>query len=129
MTEKLTPEEIKKALECCVGVSPNCDDCPANKYNAGECFDLVKLQASATIDCQQAEIYRLTINMNAFGLGMKQEKERADQIKSEAIKEFAERLKNEKHICLPPDGYPIDENDWVIYEADIDNLVKETMGK
>ena len=32
---------------------------------------------------QQAEIEKLTINMNAFGLGMKREKERADTIKAE----------------------------------------------
>ena len=42
---------------------------------------------------QQAEIEKLTINMNAFGLGMKREKERADTIKAETIKEFADKLK------------------------------------
>jgi hypothetical protein len=44
----------------------------------------------ALVEKQQAEIERLTINMNAFGLGMKQEKERADTIRAEAIKEFAD---------------------------------------
>lgn len=43
----------------------------------------------------------------------------------DAVKEFTKRLKAEKHICLPPTGYDIDENDWVIYEDDIDQVVEE----
>jgi hypothetical protein len=56
---KLTPEEIKKALEYCAGESPNCSDCPANRYEAGKCFDIVKIQAVAVMNSQQAEIERL----------------------------------------------------------------------
>lgn len=76
------------------------------------------------IDSQQAEIEKLTINMNAFGLGMKREKERADQIKAEAIKEFAERLKNFGYKICKPNG------DWVtvVKEINIDNLLKEMEG-
>ena len=51
------------------------------------------------INRQQEEIEKLTINMNAFGLGMKREKENADIAKAESVKEFAEMLK--KHIfCM-----------------------------
>ena len=68
------------------------------------------------INEQIEEIERLTINMNAFGLGMKREKERADTIRAEAIKEFAERLKGLKEMPL-------------ITNNDIDNLVKEMVGE
>lgn len=47
----------------------------------------------------------------------------------DAVKEFAKRLKDEKHICLPPTGYNIDENDWVIYEDDINQVVEEMVGE
>jgi hypothetical protein len=52
------------------------------------------------INRQQAELERLTVNMNAFGLGMKREKERADNAKSEATKEFAESIKAEIREAL-----------------------------
>lgn len=71
---------------------------------------------------QQAEIERLTINMNAFGLGMKRESERADTIRAEAIKEFAKELKESNHGTL---SYC---TGWVDFD-DIDNLVKEMVGE
>lgn len=55
----------------------------------------------------KAEIERLTVNMNAFGLGMKREKERADTARAEAIKEFWDRLQKDfpnlfagQHPCV-----------------------------
>ena len=91
MTEKkFTDEEIKKALECCRTLDAEaCKECPAES----DCLhiDLNEL-ALDLINRQQAEIERLTVNMNAFGLGMKREAERADTARAEAIKEFAERL-------------------------------------
>ena len=57
--------------------------------------------------------------MNAFDLGMKREKERADTIKAEAIKEFANRLKI-AYIDTPMNYYDI--------EKTITNLVKEMVG-
>lgn len=56
------------------------------------CINLYCTNAAYLIECQKSEIERLTINMNAFGLGMKREKERADTARAEAIREFAERL-------------------------------------
>ena len=77
------------------------------------------------VEFLEAEIERLTINMNAFGLGMKQEKERADTIRAEAIKEFADRLKEK----LVEESY----DDWqffkVVGESEIDDLVKEMAGE
>ena len=70
---------------------------------------------------QKAEIERLTINMNAFGLGMKREKERADTAKSEAIKEFAERLKKAKQ-------YSLERHENIVPVAVVDWIVKEMVG-
>jgi hypothetical protein len=78
------------------------------------------------INRQQAEIERLTINMNAFGLGMKQEKERADTIRAEAIKEFAEkleRIKRPRSLMFESDYM------FTVTMMEIDNLVKEMVGE
>ena len=142
MTEKLTPEEIKKALECCTPTNESCLNCPLINISVPECagilyketLDLINRQ-QAEIETmlkdlqfrtnqvieQEAEIERLTINMNAFGLGMKQEKERADTIRSEAIKEFAERLK--EHLKGNGGLYCV-----TTMNAKIDILVKEMAG-
>ena len=79
--------ETKKALECCVNAG-NCVDCPLNRSDIGAmCIKQNMINALELINRQKAEIERLTINMNAFGLGMKREKERADTARAEAIKE------------------------------------------
>ena len=111
----MTDNEIIKALELCVAGRCNnkCpyagdDDC--QEHNGNDILDL--------IDRQKAEIERLTINMNAFGLGMKREKERADTAKAEAIKEFAERVKLDFY-------YEFDEIIPSIMADKIDNLAKE----
>ena len=77
-------------------------------------------------DNAQAELERLTINMNAFGLGMKREKERADTIRAEAIKEFAEKLKEDLGIWSFDFTYYADRAEARGY---IDNLVKEIVGE
>ena len=85
----MTDKEIIKALECCM--NGRCDDeCPFRETRE-HCHNLDSLILDL-INRYEAEIERLTVNMNAFGLGMKREKERADNAKAEAIKEFAERL-------------------------------------
>lgn len=48
---------------------------------------------------------------------------KATEIKTEAIKEFAERLKNEKTTAISCDLF-----EEVIRKSDIDNLVKEMVG-
>ena len=77
-------------------------------------------EAIALINRQKAEIERLTINMNAFCLGMKREAEKASNARAEAITEFAARLKKryEFHIIC----------DWRTLNGEIDDLVKEMLG-
>lgn len=72
------------------------------------------------VEKQQAEIERLTINMNAFGLGMKREKERADTIRAETIKEFAGKIADV--FCSH------DKGDTYVREI-VYNLVKEMVGE
>ena len=126
---KLTDKEIIKALECCAD-NQHCWLCVL-RDREDDCYELEK-SALDLIKRQQAEIERLTINMNAFGLGMKQEKERADTIRAEAIKEFAERLKEKAHTQPIFDTYC--GNKYMgdvskVYVADINNLVKEMVGE
>lgn len=89
-----------------------------------------------TINRQKAEIEKLTINMNAFGLGMKREKERADSARADAVKEFAEKLKDRMfnyYECVGESarGRPYKGDTLMDYEVvdmiedSIDNLVKE----
>lgn len=128
MAEKLTPEEIKKALECCVS-GKNCEECSLN-CKAPTSKDILDL-----INRQQAEIERLEkeneryaeLEQGCYVTGYK-------NIKSEAIKEFAERLKDtlatevtvEYEIA---DGFFKDFFDITETFIEIDNLVKEMVGE
>lgn len=118
---KLTPEEIKKALECCEGESPDCTNCPANKYEAGKCFDLVKIQAVAVMNSQQETIEILRKCIEQHHIIRKDGKSPLSlltaEIKAEATKEFAERLKE-----------ITDKEGWTD-SCEIDNLVKEMVGE
>lgn len=108
----MTDNEIIKALECCISNKCTCSECSyeytkhikneefevmsnGKSYDEWSCDEWLKCDLLDLINRQKAEIERLTINMNAFGLGMKREKERADNARAEAVKEFAERLKEE----------------------------------
>ena len=135
MTDKLTDKEIVKALECCI--NNLCPNCPLGHHITGtyneHCGDDLMKYALDLINHLQAENKRLkapTTDWLVRGISPEQlEQEKIQVWKAAAYKEFAERLKKEKHICLPPFGYPIDENDWVIYEYDIDDLLKELVGE
>ena len=114
----MTDNEIIKALECCYVKGKTCDNCPTNDF---ECLRLEEMVLEL-INRQKAEIERLTINMNAFGLGMKREAERADTARVEAINELVERIK-EKTFYI---------GSWqelaCVDVADIENIVNEMVG-
>lgn len=57
--EKLSYEELIKSLECCTAPTQECGQCPANKYEPGECFDSVKIQAAEMLKDFKVEIERL----------------------------------------------------------------------
>ena len=107
----MTDNEIKKALECCSEHDYLCPKgCPLDSEERdADCKALTK-HALDLINRQQAEIERL--KKRSILNGLKVVNKERKQIKSEAIKEFAERLKeNFQHIPL------------VVFR--IDNLVKE----
>lgn len=123
----MTDREIIQALECCKNdfSNSNCLDCPYNKEKSAKCITFMIEDALALILRQQAEIERLTINMNAFGLGMKQEKERADTIRAEAIKEFMDRLTNKADLIRVNSL----DSKWAISQDDLDRIYEEMVGE
>jgi hypothetical protein len=132
--------EIVKALECCMGmIEGECEECPM--CNKEYCKDALmgysrnlinRLQADqeALINGQeslqkyiadlQAEIERLQGVIDSFtDIG-----KLYSEIKSEARKEFAERLKEDF------DTYPDEEELMALYMINlIDNLLAEMNGK
>lgn len=114
MNKNLTDNEIKKALECCVKSlsSDSCNECPLNTTK--ECDkDLLAIEKYALdlINRLQAENERLS----------KITRPLIAEIKSEAVKEFAERLKEKSFQSFGNYGITRD----VVEVCDIDNLVKE----
>ena len=105
---KLTPEEIKKALECCGEIDDGCLHCPLYGSPAPECGMRLCRESLELHKSQQAEIERL---QNDLVISRKETKRYATR-RAEAIREFAERLKSEMYTV----GF------------DIDNLVKEVVG-
>lgn len=117
----MTDKEIKKALECCIKPTSDCENCPY--YKKEECFDMAKRDALNLINRQQAEIERLQKENNQFAdLG-----KMYSEIRAEAIKEFADL--SIKRICenvnapTPSESYVVEKCNQVI-----DNLVKEMVG-
>ena len=112
----MTDEQIIKALEICTsGNLFGCDKCAFVEYKIGHdgCYAEMLPSALDLINRQKAEIEKLTVNMNAFGLGMKIEAEKAEKaqaeierLKAEAIKEFADTLKAKLGVTK---NYAIDE--------------------
>ena len=113
----MTDNEIIKALECCVDWCGNvsCWDCPLK--NTG-CIHFDKLKETLDlINRQKAEIERLK-GMVSQNEGVLPRYEQL--IKAEAIKEFAERLKENSIATFSWNG--------VVLVEEIDNLLKEMVG-
>ena len=128
----MTDKEIIKALECCV-TKEDCDGCPYDEIN-----DCIKGHEEDILDLithQQAEIERLkecpkcvyeydSEIMEYCVQGLCPNFKTVEQIKFEAYKEFAEKL---KLFIIPQkaDGYTRE----IILKRDIDNLLKELVGE
>ena len=113
---KFTDDEIVKALECCsseITEGYTCDACPY--INKGCDLNLLR-DSSALINRQKAEIEKLKGQKRVLVLFWKEENKKLKTAKSEAIKEFAERLYD--NVKLIPDGS-------LDIEYEINALVKE----
>ena len=105
----MTDEQIIKALECCREFSKqSCTECPYHNFGHGcltECFK----DALDLINRQKAKIEEFADIGKMYS-----------EVKAEAIKEFAERLKEKAK-----------KNEWngTICGLDIDELVKEMVGE
>ena len=85
----MNDSEIIKALECCY--KDDCDSCP---NNFGNCNANLAKEALDLINRQQAEIERLH-SMNQAKLDMIYDvRAELETAKSEAVSEFAEKLKS-----------------------------------
>ena len=138
----MTDNEIIKALECCANAThKDCKNCPL--FVVDGCVKTMSTNALDLINRQQAEIERLKEcpkciyeydgNTTEYCIqGPCSNFKTVEQIKSEAIKEFADRLKEKAHTQPIFDTYC--GNKYVgdvskVYVADIDNLVKEMVGE
>ena len=114
----MTDNEIIKALECLCGDEIPCKDC-AYKSDAFACRRMTAIDALDLINRQQAEIEGLKIENQSLRSAAVSYSIHYNKARAEAIKEFAERLKETKFKH---------DNDYIIYAKNIDVLVKEMAG-
>ena len=114
----MTDNEIIKAMQCVIGNDVNCSECTYQKaLPFPSCRNMCAKNALALINRQKAEILELQKRIINWRTDMDY---RPDEIKSEAIKEFAERFVNEKCAYCT-----VDTDEMVFFKKDIDKLVKE----
>ena len=111
MENRLTDEQIIKALECCFLSECACKDCP---YSNLEICDTTKMINTVIdlINRQKAEIDRLQAMHKEMCIGMK-------VLKRKAIKEFWDKLKEKRYGGIYP----------YVLITEGDNLVKEMEGE
>ena len=142
MANKLTPEEIKKALECCTPENESCLNCPLIDVSVPECAGILYKATIDLINRQQETIETLRGCIERHHIIRKDGKSPLSlltaEIRAEAIKEFAERLQEKADdIGIDEDGFLFTISaewetwfrvgDWC--EEIIDNLVKEKAGE
>ena len=125
----MTATEIKKGIECCqTQYERNCKECPYDKYKkhyitVDTCSSRLRKDVLELFNRQQAEIDKFT---TAYPKTFESIKKIYATAKSEAYKEFAERLKEDLLYCEVivgengKFGYPSED----INEC-IDNTAKE----
>lgn len=124
----MTDNEIIKALECCKSSVASCEECPMHVEGVICHGHELNKKALALITRQQAEIERLNAeNMltmserNAFRTSFYEVSKQLKTAKSESVKEFAERLKDNLQ-------WDSEYDNKFVFENDINVLVKEVVG-
>ena len=125
METRMTDNEIIKAMQCVIGKDVNCSECTYQKaLPFPSCRMMCAKNALALINRQKAENERLKKNIDGLNIFTKNH---ITVIRLQAIKEFAERLKEtitnaiNTYYNSNGGGYYLAED--VI--EDIDDLVKE----
>ncbi|MBD9008730.1 MAG: hypothetical protein EGR16_00030 [Clostridiales bacterium] len=128
--KKLTDEQIIKAADICR--TGECSGCPYHELYTASCLNKLTKDVYHLLNRQKAEIESLKQIINERDKEILKLQKRIifwrddlnyqpEKIKSEAIKEFAERLKEKADDYVLAEG----EFETMIFENDIDNLVKE----
>lgn len=142
----MTDNEIIKALKCCIDVcdGKSCHLC--SLYDDAHCQDVLLIKSIDLIKRQQAEIEELGYKLGALLCYVTNGKlskstyplatmktavddaitDDCNDAKSEAVKEFVERLK--KKARVPKELLGVSENKK-IHEKDIDEVLKEMVGE
>ena len=121
---KFTDEEIKSSLEV-IATTRNCNECKIRNCKWGTC-NCSQITANAALDLinrQKAEIEKLKGSTIVNNIMESQRIKR--EAKAEAVKEFAEKLKEKSFQSFGNYGITRD----VVEVCDIDNLVKEMVGE
>ena len=135
----MTDNDIIKALEYCFTNDWNRTKCDKCKFYTGttQCVEDLKSASIYLINRQQVEIERLKCEMGkllpkdcAYAVQMEVSNKLETQIRAEAVREFAERLKNKIKTECNPYGKPtFDYDTSIAIMRYIDNLVKEMEGE
>lgn len=119
----MTDKDIIKALECCANAThKDCKNCPL--FVVDGCVKTMSTNALDLIKRQQAEIEQWKEEANKYQTLWCIVIDDIETSQSEAIKEFADRLKEE--INIRP-THSNEQNKYVCFL--IDNLVKEMVGE
>ena len=118
----MTPNEIKKALECCKSEHLGCGNCPLNEFG-GNCGIVFRNGCDDLINQYEAEIESLKVEK----LHLVEFLAESERNKAKAVQEFAERLKE----CFPQgDGNNKSPSIyWDDYCYIIDELAEKMVGE
>ena len=129
----MTDDEIIKYMQCVIGNEVNCSECTYQKaLPFPSCRNMCAKNALALINRQKAEIERVEKEAkdkeraynDEFCLRKEWQTKCRELLKDkqttkfEAIKEFAERVKEKLQ-------WDVEFDNKLVFESDIDNLVKE----
>lgn len=114
----MTDNEIIEILECCANA--DCKSCPCNIDNH-YCKDLESQEILNLINRQKAEIEKLKNTDFQVEVSSRIEKE----IRAEAIKEFAEKLKQQAFECDVSFGLGKEHYTKAVAVIEIDKIVEE----
>ena len=123
LDKKFTDEEIISSLEV-IATTCNCNECKirSGKWGTCNCSETTANAALDLINRQKAEIERLRGSTIVNNIMESQRIKR--EAKTEAIKEFAEKLIEKSFPSFGNYGIARD----VVEVCDIDNLIKEMVG-